>query len=719
VARARRTAIITFVVAASGLATLGAAMPMAAGAVGHPSPLTSATSARPATTAVVGRTASYVVYNDTSNHVVYLGNPGGKAAPTVLARSARATVVSGDLVEYTRGGIRLWRNLATSQHGTVPATWTFLAPDGGMRVRRTAGKSVLDYLHLDGSTKTFSLPDALATDSTHYSVVAGTGGVAVAANTANTRPKVAYSTLRGAATFAMLRTDGMPKSATLTCSSLSSAAVGCLYRRSVVRLSTDGVGLPQTSTPSAQPLGVAVTDGYTSWTSPHLTTSHTCPCNMASIDTTGTAVSIVAGLTSGAITAGRGRFFYSSGTQRGRAGVYVDLFAGAGDVLVAPAARRPLHASVPALGPGRAAWADDSRSGGALWAARVRPNSSRGSAHQQAGQVTLAGVAVSGPRIVYSSARQTLHLTYRGHDHAIARGTLVNLSGSLALYRSRGGHLILLDLLRGTRVDETATRGARAAALWGHYLSYLRADGSVWRVGLSAHVAHRPVRLAGAVGHGTATGQIYSFGSWTAWSVKSPGAARVSAWRKAGSRTATRKIAASDTLVGASAGGAVVARSHSGGTLSHFALLGWWSGRQRAELPGRGHAPTVEGSTVGWLRDGVPTVADIGIKITNRPRSLGNASAPARTKRGSTWRLELATSAPLTRCSVTVRNARYHRTLACAAAQQAQGDVFVHWPTAAAPAGNYQWTIHAAGHDGTVMKATGGKGTTTGHVTVA
>jgi hypothetical protein len=717
VARIRRIAIITFVVAVSVVASVGASMPPAAGAVGAPSPLTTAASARPANTAVIGRTASYVVFNDTSNHIVYLGNPGGKGAPRVLARSARATVVAGDMVEYVSGGTTSWRNLATGQHGTVPSTWTFLAPDGGMRVRHSGGTSVLDYLHIDGSTQTFTLPAGLPSASAHYSVVAATTGVAVAVSTPTARPSVAYSTLTAPVTFTLLRTDGIARGAVLACPSLSAGAVGCLFRHSVVRLTTDGTTLPQLSSPAAQPLGVAVTDGYTSWTSPRSASSHGCPCNMASIDTSGTAVAIIAGVTSGAIAAGRGRFFYSSGMARGRAGVYVDLFAGAGDVLVARAASRPLHSGIPALGPGRAVWADDSRSGGALWAARVRPNSSRGSARQQAAQVAVGNVAVSGPRIVYSSSRSALHLMYRGTDRVIAHGTLVNLSGSLVLYRATSGHLVLLDLLRGMHVDETAAHGARSAALWGRYLSYVRADGSVWRVPVVAGRSYRPVRLARAVG--PATGQVYSFGSWTAWSVKPRDGARISAWRNATSLTPTRTLSPTDTLVGASAGGLVVARSHAAGTLSSFALVGWSTGHQRAQLPGRGTVPAVEGSTVGWLRSGVPTVAAIGVPITNRPRSLGNPSAPARVKRGAIWRLELVTSAPLTGGIVTFRHGTYRHTVSCSPAQLGRGDVFAHWDTGSAPAGRYTWTIHAAGAGGTLLRATGGTGPTTGRLTVS
>lgn len=718
-AHARRIAVITFVVAASVFGPLG--VPPAASVVGHPSPLTGAASTRPARTAVVGRTTSYVVYNDLSNHVVYLANPGGRAAPTALARSAQATAVSGDLVEYTAGGVRLWRKLGTSQHGTAPAAWAYLAPDGGLRVQRTGGQATLEYFHLSGGVQSIPLPDALASTTTRYSVVAGPDGVAVAASTTTAAPKVAFSTLQGSSpTFGLLRTDAIPTGATLACSSLSAGAVGCLTKRSVIRLGTDGVTQPQVSTPG-NPLGVAVTDGYTSWISARKPEARKCPCDMASLDATGTAVSIIAGLTNGAITAGHGRFFYSSGTKRNRAGVYVDLFAGAGDARIAPAAGRPLQSSVPALGPGRAGWVDDSRAGHAVWVAPVRPNSTRGQAHQQAVRATLSPVAVSGARTVYASANHALHLLYLGHDHVVARGDLVVLSGRRLLYRAAGSnHLTVLDLVRGTNVDEADAVGARAASLWSRYLSFMQSDGSVWRVALATDGTHsRAVRLAPAAGaRGTAGRLVYSFGNWTAWSAKPRGGARVTGWRNAATLAPAHAFSPSVTqLIGASVGGPVVAYSRTGRAASNFALLSWSTGQLRAHLPGTG-AIAVDGSTVGWLRNGVPTVAAIGVRIVNRPRSLGDPAATTHLATGAPWRLALATSAALTRCTVTISRGSYHRVLPCSASAARTGVVLARWRTGSAADGRYRWTISAGGTDGSLLGVAGGHRPTSGYVTL-
>jgi hypothetical protein len=699
-----------FVVATTALGFVGVP---AAAAHGPASPLTSAASSRPAHTAVVGRSTASIVYNDLSNHVVYLGNPGKRAVPKVLVRNGRATAVSGDMVEYTQGGAHLWRKLRTAKRGIVPSTWTFLAPDGGLRVRQNGGQTTLDYLHLDGSTKSYPLPATLPTGHVHYSVVATPDGIAVAASKAKSVPRVAYSDLKGTDGFAAVRTTGLAGGATLRCTSLSGAAVGCQAGRSAIRLATDGTTDPQASTLSTMPLGVAVTDAYTSWTTPRDPSGTSCPCNMASVDTSGTAISIVSGLTAGPIVAGGGRFFYSRGTDAKSAGVYFDLFAGAGDRLVARAARRPLRSTAPALGPGRATWADDSRAHWVVWAAHIGPRSARGPMHRQATGARSGKLAVSGPRTVYTAADGALRLLYDRHDKVIAHGTLVALSGSQLLFRGTHRRLILRDLVHGGRVDETATHGATAAALSGRYLSFVRANGSVWRLDTD-RPAHHAVRLAPAVAGTVTSSAVYSWGDWTAWTIgRAAGKPRVSGWRNASTMTAGQRLTGSRRPYGASAGGQVV-----GIASGSYALLSWTSGAVRAQLPGSGAAPAVEGNTVGWLRDGLPTVAAIGVHVRNRPRGLGNPTARKRVAGGKTWRLELPTSAPLTRCAVTVARGDYHRRIGCGPAWQARGDVLVHWHTGAAPSGRYTWTVHAAGAGGTLLTSRGRQAATRGTVSV-
>ncbi len=481
----------------------------------------------------------------------------------------------------------------------------------------------------------------------------------------------------------------------------------------MIRLATDGTTDPQVIRLSTKPLGVAVTDAYTSWTSPRDTPGTSCPCNMASVDTSGTAVSIVSGLTAGPIVSGGGRFFYSRGTDSKSAGVYVDLFAGAGERFVARAARRPLRSTAPALGPGRAVWIDDSRARWAVWAAHVRPNSQRGPMHRLATGARLGQLAVSGPRTVYTARGSALHLRYGARDQVIGHGTLVSLSGSQLLLRDRRGHLVVEDLVRGGRTDETMAHGAVAAALWGRYLSYVRAGGSVWRLDTD-RPGQRPVRLARGVGGTVKSAAVFGWGDWTAWTFRRAGStARVSRWRNATTSAPAHRLPRSSRPVGASAGG-LVAAAKSGA----FTLRSWASGAVRTQLPGHGSAPAVEGSTVGWLRAGVPTVAAIGVPVRNRPRGLGNASAPKQVATGKTWRLELPTSAPLTRCAVTFERRHFSQTVRCSPAWQPRGDVLVHWHTGSAQPGHYRWTVHAAGAGGTLLTSRGRSAPPTGTVTV-
>jgi hypothetical protein len=294
-----------------------------------------------------------------------------------------------------------------------------------------------------------------------------------------------------------------------------------------------------------------------------------------------------------------------------------------------------------------------------------------------------------------------LHLLYGLRDRTLGPGALLGLSGTRLLTRTRG-HLVVADLVHGRRVDETTRHGAVAAALSGRYLSYLHADGSVWRLDLD-QPGRRPVQLAAAFGRGAATGRVYSWGDWTAWTIQPTGAgAAVSQWRNGRTLAPARQLTRG-LIYGASVTGPIVGTDDP----QTFRLIRWTTGAELSALPGRGVPPSVDGATVGWLRNGVPTIAAVDAAVRNRPRALGSASARHGVTAGRRWRLELPTSAVLTRCTVTVRHGRYRRTLRCGPAWQARGDVLVHWRTGGASRGRYIWTIHAANADGSLLRSTG------------
>jgi hypothetical protein len=590
----------------------------------------------------------------------------------------------------------------------VPDSWSYLAPDGGLRIARNGGYAVLQYAHLDGTTETYRLPAGLSRRGLHYSVVANTDGVVVAASPAHGAPKVAVSTLTDPVTFRRVRTSGLPHHR-LVCTSFSGGAIGCIAGHRVVRLSTHAVR-PQVIRLDARPLGVAVTDGYTSWTAAR-SAGGTCPCTLASSDTSGTAASIVSGLTSAAITSGDGRFYFSSRSRRGDAGVYVNLFAGAGGHRVAAAARRPLHAGAPALGAGQAVWTDDSRSSRTLWADRVRPDGTGAGRRARASDAASDRVAVSGSRIVYRNRHGMLQLRRHGHSTSIGKGSVVALSGTRLLVR-RHGELVLRDLVSGAHTNESARHGAVAAALWGPYLSYVQANGSVWRVNVARPDAS-PRRLVAGVGHLALAAVVYSWGSHIAWSVRATRARSWSSgWRDASDAVGTDLPGL--RVFGASAGGPIVGTPQR----THFMLLSWRTGQQRAALPGSGSVPSVDANTVAWLRHGRPTIASLGTHVRNQPHALGLPSAPRRVRPGRTWRLDLPTSAPLTTCAVRVRRHGVRQTLSCRQSDQRRGEILVRWPTGSAPPGRYRWTVSAAGSGGTLLGAAGGEHPFRGSVTV-
>lgn len=294
----------------------------------------------PAVIAVAGATGRYVVYNDLSNHVVYLAPLDGRGAPRVFARNARADAVSGGIVEFTVGAAHRWQRIGTRQHGSVPTTWTYLAPDGGMRVGSVAGRRFLAYFHVNGTVERFRLPALLPTGAVRYSVVANADGVAVAASAPHQVPKIAFSALKAVKTFRLLSSTGLARGATLRCTSVSPGAVGCVAGHQVIRFATTGATAPQISTLSSVPLQVAVTDQYTSWTASTRSASSTCPCTLASIDVSGTAESIITQVTSGGLAAGFGRFYYSAFSTLRAAGVYTTPFAGSETRRIALAPRR-------------------------------------------------------------------------------------------------------------------------------------------------------------------------------------------------------------------------------------------------------------------------------------------------------------------------------------------------------------------------------------------
>lgn len=315
-----------------------AAVALPADVSGAGTALTPRRDGRPALTRVVGRSVSYVVYNDRSNSVIYLGNPSVRSRARVFARHAHAIAVSGNLVEYVRDGRRLWRSLdGSGRHGVVPSSWRYLAPDGGLRITQTFGRRVLRYEHLDGTTQSYPLPAGTPIRRVHYSVVAGLGGIVLTSSAPGAVPRA--DLLGRSGTFRSVRTTGLHRSAPLTCESISGSVIGCVSRNSVVRLDATRGAHPQITRLSRAPQRVAVTGGYTSWTTALGRHGH-CPCAVASIDKPGDAQSIMSGLTSRSLVSGSGRFYYSKGRTLSTAGVYVSLFAGSSERKVAKADKR-------------------------------------------------------------------------------------------------------------------------------------------------------------------------------------------------------------------------------------------------------------------------------------------------------------------------------------------------------------------------------------------
>jgi hypothetical protein len=341
----------------------------------------------------------------------------------------------------------------------------------------------------------------------------------------------------------------------------------------------------------------------------------------------------------------------------------------------------------------------------------VHADGTRAGRRVRASDAARGPAAVSGSRLVFRDSSGVLQLRRHGHTTRIGRGSLVALSGTWVLIRRRG-HFVLCDLVTGGRTDETARRSAVAAALWGRYLSYAHANGSVWRVDISRPDA-TPRRLVAGTGHPVRSVAVYSWGNETAWAIRpARDAPWQSGWRDGWHHF--RGQLAGMRVFGASAGGAIAGAPRR----AHFRLLSWRTVNRRAALPGSGAVPSVDANAVAWLRHGRPTIATLPTHVHNRPRALDLPSVQQRVHAGDTWRLDLPTSAPLTSCSVTVRGEGTARMLHCRRPDRRRGEVLVRWPTGSKARGHYTWTVSAAGRGGTLLGTAGGEHTFRGSVTV-
>ena len=247
-----------------------------------------------------------------------------------------------------------------------------------------------------------------------------------------------------------------------------------------------------------------------------------CPCRVHF--TNGT---VITGLDTPTIVsddATHAHVYYVKGEIGHDVGIYRSQFGHGAPQLVARAPRAPLDAIVPALGPGRAVWSDDSTASGGTWvtrrfAARWRAVAGCPGAGHRRADVVL-------PRVGHPHGLP--RPPRRARAHPVAPGDDSGFEVSLRVLRlpralprdaAVPGHIWIYDLRDGSRWDATSHLHLAVPyttpLLDGNYLTYFRSNGTVWRKNLAS--SHAPAQLGPAISH-FAIGTVFGSGNWVAWS---------------------------------------------------------------------------------------------------------------------------------------------------------------------------------------------------------
>jgi hypothetical protein len=710
-------------------------------AAGHgtPVPLTAKPSVHLSRLAVVGVSDGYgVIYNSVESNTIYRAMPNGSGLHRVASGSAVAVARGEILYDRSVGStsVRRYLDLSNGHTGVVPTgaahSWAAPAPHGGLHVGKQADGW---HVHLEtnsgANTDLGLLPSVPNQDDITFTVVSSDDGFAVVAapfaGPAALTPVVEYDSTYAAHHFVHLRTDGIGAGTEFTCYTLVSSALGCSDEGMVVRVDTDAATAPQATHVSSEVSEVAATQDYTGYTTLDSTDDDgevpACPCSLRTIPVGGTVATAKRGhLPIAAIAAwDNDNFFYTSATPVTPPGLFRSISASSKQYRVATAPHASLSVRAVTLGAGRAVWADDSAAGNVVSSRAVRV--SKGHAVLGATTKVSSGLpdelSASGVRVAFSTNTSgPIRVQSPSQTVTIAHGQVRTISGTRVLYQASGSaaHWIIYNLVTKKKLDVTAKFGLvddEWPALWGNYLAYFKANGSVWRARLSGSPS--PVKLSGAVSQ-TDGGMVQMWGDWVAWRAdRLNDAASILRARNARTLAPAHALGNAFDVDGSSAAGVVVSYGE-----NRYKVLSWPNAALVATVPSSfGDAPAVDGQFLAYLNSvGVPVVAPLTDHVVNRPRSLGNASAPKSVTHGHSWSLDLVTSAALTSCSVRITHgSTLVKTLGCAAAARKLGEVRATWNATGADQTDH-WRVVAKNADGSLLATGGSAAATTGVIHV-
>jgi hypothetical protein len=670
-----------------------------------------------------------------------------EAEPTSLAGSS----LTGLDVFATTGGnnnVVEWWNLAGSANGvmTMPATDAYLssAPDGVLAIG--PGGALQDHPSAGAAVRKLGTPFATATSKSPPFAVAGDGGVVLQQH--NTFVYMAWA---HPGTFTTLDVIAAGDTNAF-CSSVASGSAGCGALDSsnhpvVIRAPVTGLAPVATRlAKSACPTATFLTATVTAW-------ADACAKTIASVPAqTGTPVSSRAAFVQegdGLATAYDQLVATVESSQR--FGLDELPSASAPRTQIVAPVRSPTVAAHIALTSGRVGYDSDQTAAVTTWSRSVHGSPSAVSV----GAATSLGHPGSGmdidtggfPRLSLSgantaSAGMVRSLTIRSpmRNTTLVTTTAVDdvdLSGDRVTFDSGATeHPMLYDLRTKTL---SRIKGAIAASVWGDYLAYVKADGSVWRRQLDGQ--HSPVELRKplpAKQQATVFADVYSFGDEVAWNISTvvPGPTGEivhDGYRDA--QTLTPAMSVPAVIQAATSDGLL--ESASTETAAHYYLQHYGSTHRSTVLavpqPGlladEPDDVAVDGDRIAWIdaRDRA-RLAPLPITVSaDQPRYLGDPFAPstAHPSKKSPWQAFIPLSAALTSCSVTILSGTVAiRTLGCAKSDAAMGDALVHWNgktaggSPAAP-GTYHWQLTAANGDGSALSADGGTAPIRGRIVVS
>ncbi|MHB1533874.1 MAG: beta strand repeat-containing protein [Acidimicrobiales bacterium] len=450
---------------------------------------------------------------------------------------------------------------------------------------------------------------------------------------------------------------------------------------------------------------------------------------------------------------------FTGGTTASTAGVASLIPPATTSTLLASSSLARIEASQLALGPGRAAWADDAPATGTttpLWSRSLSTNT--------ATNMLVAGTSASliatdastysnaPPNGLHVSGNRTLYLDLSGNlvltDGTSAAPTVVakalttasgqsvdpigTLSGSRVLYDnpSNAYAATLYDAVTGTTTVLSSIPAGSAVSLWGNYVAWTESDGSVWRMDLASGTSTN-VLAAPASANQCNTSGVFVSGDYVAWSENcyagaSPGP--IAGYRDMTTGTAAVDLSTSASGFPVALSGSYVALVPGGAANASFpqTLTAMNLASQVTTTVGTASgAVALDGSAIAWIdQTGVPQAAPL-TAVANPPRFLGDPNTPGSYTVGNgTWNAEWDTSALLTSCSVNITSGSTAvDTLPCNSADMAVGDAVVSWngtssSGAAVSSGTYTATLTASNSAGALESPTGGTTTLSASIAV-